>query len=158
MDHLTQLVIARALSILAADEAHPGSEEPTNLETARKLLAGINFPVIEMPGGVLPWRGPMLAYTGHAPKGRQARTMAHEMFATSQAAISEIPFCGERQRLLGRLTDAIEESILMRERQITALINGDLDFARFESVLNLAFEKEQQATGEYLHHVETHGC
>jgi hypothetical protein len=47
---------------------------------------------------------------------------------------------------------------LLHERQITALIEGDTDFNRFDRLIHLAAEKKLAAKYAYISHVEAHGC
>src|SRR5262245_35784419 len=99
MDELDRLVIARAFSVLVADAARPGTEEPMNLETAREILAGINFSVCENSGSPLPLCSDWYHKPGttFAQKGQQPPNTAR---ATSVESIPKIPFCSEKRRWL----------------------------------------------------------
>jgi hypothetical protein len=76
----------------------------------------------------------------------------------TQNQSSEIAYCEERHRLLDQLTEIVVDLVLLHERQVTALIEGDTEFNRFDQRIHIAAEKKLRAKYAYIGHVEAHGC
>jgi hypothetical protein len=72
--------------------------------------------------------------------------------------LPSIAFCAERQKLLEAFGAAAKELAVIQDQQITAVIDGDEDFNRFDLLLHMAQEKKEHAKYAYLLHVEQHGC
>jgi len=69
-----------------------------------------------------------------------------------------IIYCGEARRLLDALADAIHELIQVHEKQFKALIQGDLDCARFDLSIFEAKQAKDAAKYAYLGHLDEHCC
>ena len=69
-----------------------------------------------------------------------------------------IIYCGEARRLLDALADAIHELIQVHERQFNAIIQGDMDCARFDLSIVEANQAKYAAKYAYLDHLEEHRC
>lgn len=72
--------------------------------------------------------------------------------------IPEIGFCEARNRLLEEFLEAIRELTYLQNQQTQAVIEGDLDFTRFDVLLHLAQEKKETAKYAWIAHVEYHHC
>jgi hypothetical protein len=69
-----------------------------------------------------------------------------------------IAYCGVRHRLLDEFTEAVQDLGMLQDQQVSALLNGDQEFSRFDILLHLATERKQRAKYAYISHVEAHGC
>jgi len=67
-------------------------------------------------------------------------------------------YCQHAKELLGALSEAIRELIVLHEEQFQSLLGGDLDSTRFDPLIHMANERKNEAKYAYLHHLETHGC
>jgi len=47
---------------------------------------------------------------------------------------------------------------LLHDQQVTALVNGDEEFNRFDILLHVANDRKQLAKYAYMAHVAAHGC
>ena len=81
-----------------------------------------------------------------------------ETAISEQTGVTEIFLCLEKRRLLEEFTEAVHEMMTLQQQQVTATLNNDPDFSRFDLLLHLAAEKKQQAKYAYIQHVEEHGC
>jgi hypothetical protein len=85
-------------------------------------------------------------------------TPQREPLQKLQDKSSAIGYCEERHRLLDQLTEAVVDLVLLHQRQITALIEGDAEFNRFDALIHAATEKKLGAKYAYIGHIEAHGC
>lgn len=90
-------------------------------------------------------------------QGLQPRSM-DETSISGRTGVTEIFLCLEKRRLLEEFTEAVHEMMTLQQQQVTATLNGDPDFNRFDLLLHQASEKKQQAKYAYIQHVEQHGC
>ena len=67
-------------------------------------------------------------------------------------------YCEEARRLLNTLAEAIHVLVQVHEQQFNALIQGDLDSARFDLLAHEANDAKNAAKYAYLGHLEEHGC
>jgi hypothetical protein len=74
------------------------------------------------------------------------------------APSSFIAYCPARHRLLTEFTEAVQDLGLLQDQQVSALLNGDQEFSRFDILIHLANDRKQKAKYAYISHVETHGC
>jgi len=136
VDDFDKLVLATARSILAADAACPGSEEPSNLRMALEIITGINLP----PDSPFTAGNMVKAGTEGEPDP------------------PKIPSCVEKRRLVKALTEGIQDMIMLQQQQIDAVIHDDPDFSRFDLLLHMSAERKQQAKYAFVEHLEKHGC
>jgi hypothetical protein len=73
-------------------------------------------------------------------------------------AVSGIPYCAERRKLLDALLEAIQQVTVVQEQQMLAVLQGDEDFARFDILLHVVQQGKELAKYRYIAHVEKHGC
>ena len=66
--------------------------------------------------------------------------------------------CDVRQRLTQAFLAAIHELVTLQKEQTSALIEGDLDFARFDLLIHNAAERKEAVKYELLSHLQSHGC
>jgi hypothetical protein len=66
--------------------------------------------------------------------------------------------CVRRTRLLGELTSALEEVLLLYRRQQRAMANGDVLFRRLDRPIEKYTIKVQSARNAYWGHIRRHGC
>jgi len=71
---------------------------------------------------------------------------------------STMGFCEEKNRLLDDFLRAIRQLVEIQEHQTRAVIEGDPDFSRFDSMLHSAQEDKERAKYLWMMHVESHGC
>ena len=74
------------------------------------------------------------------------------------AAVPEIGFCEEKNRLQDDFLQAIREFNFLLEQQTGAVIAGDEDFNRFDILLHAAQEQKERAKYLWMMHVDSHGC
>jgi len=67
-------------------------------------------------------------------------------------------FCEEKNRLLDDFLKAIRQLVEIQEQQTRAVIEGDSDFSRFDSILHAAQEEKERVKYLWMVHVESHGC
>jgi hypothetical protein len=75
-----------------------------------------------------------------------------------RAAIPDVAFCEEKNRLMGEFLEALHEMTALQSQQTEAVIENDPDFARFDVLLHLAQEKKENAKYAWIAHVESHNC
>lgn len=66
--------------------------------------------------------------------------------------------CNECQALLDVFVEAVHEVVMLNEKHLLAVIQGDSDPHRFELLIHAANEKKLNAKYAYVQHRETHGC
>jgi hypothetical protein len=66
--------------------------------------------------------------------------------------------CIRRARLLGELTSALEQVLLLYRRQQRAIANGDVLFRRLDRPIEKYTAKVQSARNAYWRHIRRHGC
>jgi hypothetical protein len=66
--------------------------------------------------------------------------------------------CREKIRLIDEFLAAAKDLIKSHNDQVTALIQGDPDFSRFEILIHSANERKRRAKYDYLAHLEKHRC
>ena len=74
------------------------------------------------------------------------------------AAVPEIGFCEEKNRLQENFLQAIREFNVLLEQQTRAVIVGDEDFNRFDLLLHAAQDEKERAKYLWMMHVDAHGC
>ncbi len=67
-------------------------------------------------------------------------------------------FCQEKYRLLENVSAAIRELVGFQDQQLKAVIEGDPEFGRFDTLIQMALDKKMLAKYAFLSHVEQHGC
>jgi hypothetical protein len=67
-------------------------------------------------------------------------------------------FCEERYRLLDEFLNAIRELNLLQTRQTRAVISGEPDFTRFDTLIYLAQERKDAAKYRWIAHIKIHHC
>jgi len=67
-------------------------------------------------------------------------------------------YCREKHRLLDDFLEAIHELNVLHRQQVEAVIEGDVDFTRFDILLHEAQEKKDARKYAWILHVETHLC
>jgi hypothetical protein len=72
--------------------------------------------------------------------------------------IPEIAFCEEKNRLRDGFLQSIQELNALLDQQTRAVIDGDVDFSRFDVLLHVAHEKKEMAKYAWMTHVEVHHC
>ena len=65
--------------------------------------------------------------------------------------------CPERKRLMGELGDALKWMLSIHNRELEAVINGDLS-ANFEAEFERAAELRDHYKQLLAEHIEAHGC
>jgi hypothetical protein len=71
---------------------------------------------------------------------------------------AEAGLCEEKTRLLDEFLQATHEVAALISQQTRAVIEGDPDFARFDSPLHLAQERKVKSKYAWIEHVESHRC
>ena len=66
--------------------------------------------------------------------------------------------CEEKRRLLNEFLAAIHELNDIQSQQTQAVIEGDVDFTRFDVLIHMAQEKKERAKYAWMAHVESHRC
>jgi hypothetical protein len=66
--------------------------------------------------------------------------------------------CEEGRRLLDLFGAAVQELVVLHERQFLAVVEGDPDANRFDLLIHEANEKKQAAKYIYMTHMEAHRC
>jgi len=66
--------------------------------------------------------------------------------------------CEDRHRLLDEFLNAIHELNALLQQQTQAVIEGDLDFSRFDVLIYFAQQAKDKAKYAWIEHVEIHGC
>ena len=74
------------------------------------------------------------------------------------ACLDSIPFCGEKTALTMHFLQAVRELTRCQREQLDALISGDPDFSRFDSLIEQAVERKNEVKYALLDHIESHGC
>ena len=72
--------------------------------------------------------------------------------------IPKIGFCAEKHQLLTRFLAAVKEISELHRQQIRAVIEGDPEFTRFESLLHRAGQRKDLAKYAFMTHAGAHGC
>jgi hypothetical protein len=67
-------------------------------------------------------------------------------------------FCAENKHLLEAFTNAVEALSLLHYQQVAALIAGDPELDRFNTLIERAAEKKQSAKCALISHRESHRC
>ena len=75
-----------------------------------------------------------------------------------QYDIPIVGFCAEKKQLMNEFLQAIHELGSAQAEQAKALIEGDLDFSRFDVLIHMANEKKDWVKYALLAHVEQHRC
>jgi hypothetical protein len=65
-------------------------------------------------------------------------------------------FCEERSQFLHEFLSAVHELTLLQTQQTQAVIGGDRDFGRFDTLIYLAQERKDAVKIAWIAHVETH--
>ena len=76
----------------------------------------------------------------------------------AQREKDSVAYCGVARRLLDGFGEAVQELVQLHEHQFLAIIDGDSDCSRFDSLIHMANERKYKAKYAYLQHLETHGC
>ena len=66
--------------------------------------------------------------------------------------------CAERNQLSADLATAVLELVELQLQQLSAIVEGDSEFHRFDVLTHLANEKKQRAKYAFLRHTQEHGC
>ena|SRR5215467_11242513 len=66
--------------------------------------------------------------------------------------------CGEGKSLLDAFAAAVQELMILHEKQFLAVVEGDTSANRFDLLIHEANEKKQNAKYAYMNHLERHGC
>ena len=74
------------------------------------------------------------------------------------SSIPVIGYCAEKKQLMNEFLQAIHELGAVQAQQARALIDGDLDFSRFDVLIHMANEKKDWVKYALLSHVEQHHC
>jgi hypothetical protein len=74
------------------------------------------------------------------------------------AAGTRIWFCEQKHQLLARFLAAVKELSELHQQQIRAVIEGDPDFTRFETLLYRAGQRKDLAKYALMAHADAHGC
>ncbi len=74
------------------------------------------------------------------------------------AAVPEIGFCEEKNRLQNDFLQAIRTFNALLDQQTRAVIAGDEDFNRFDILLHAAQDEKERAKYLWMMHVDSHGC
>ncbi len=70
----------------------------------------------------------------------------------------QVPYCEVRHRLTEALLAASHELTELQNQQVTAIIEGDPDFCRFDDLIHVARTAKDQAKYALLAHIEQHHC
>ena len=68
----------------------------------------------------------------------------------------EIPFCQEKQWLVDEFVEASRVFMELQSQQTQAVIDGDLEFARFDDLIHMAREAKDKAKYSLIAHTEEH--
>jgi len=85
-------------------------------------------------------------------------SLRQERNAHREPAWDPIPFCGEKTALTLHFLQAVRELTRCQREQLDALISGNPDFSRFDSLIERAVERKNEAKDALLDHIESHGC
>ncbi len=66
--------------------------------------------------------------------------------------------CQEHDLLMEGFGAAVRELLDLHEQQFRAIVDGDTECSRFDSLIHMANERKQQAKYELIRHIEAHGC
>ncbi len=72
--------------------------------------------------------------------------------------MNSLVYCEQARELLDAFAEAIRELVGFHEAQFQALVEGDLDSARFEDLIHMANERKHLAKYAYIQHLDTHRC
>jgi hypothetical protein len=75
-----------------------------------------------------------------------------------QSESSPIPYCGEKHRLINEFLSMNHVLIDLQNQQTQAVIDQDLEFARYDDLIHMAREQKDQAKYALIAHVEEHRC
>lgn len=67
-------------------------------------------------------------------------------------------FCPTKRRLMDAFIQTVHEMNEIERQQVRALVDGDPDFSRFDTMLHYAQEKKDMAKYAWIAHVESHSC
>ena len=84
--------------------------------------------------------------------------MSDSSIQTHEPAASGLLYCQQAKELLGALTQAMRQLIVLHQEQFQALIGGNLDSTRIDYLIRIANGRKEQAKYAYKHHLESHGC
>jgi hypothetical protein len=77
---------------------------------------------------------------------------------STAARRTRIWFCEHKHQLLARFVAAVKELSELHRQQIRAVIDGDPDFTRFETLLYRAGQRKDLAKYALMAHADAHGC
>jgi hypothetical protein len=72
--------------------------------------------------------------------------------------VPEIAFCEEKASLVEKFLVAVHELTGLQSEQTQAVIDGDVDFGRFDLLIHMAVERKEEAKYALMHHIEVHRC
>ena len=78
---------------------------------------------------------------------------------TRRAAIAnEVAFCDEKIALTMQFMHAVHELTELQKQQLEALVESHPAFEQFQSLIQQAVERKNQAKDALVWHIESHGC
>jgi hypothetical protein len=81
-----------------------------------------------------------------------------EPYQPRQAEKPELHPCAEKRRLQQEFLRAVHQVNVLQTQQMQAVVEEDLDFARFDVLIYMAHEKKDEAKYSLISHVEAHKC
>jgi hypothetical protein len=85
-------------------------------------------------------------------------TMCEEGAKQNGSSQGSLGHCETARHLLEAFGEAVQALVALHEQQFHAIVDGDLDAARFDVLIQDANEKKQNAKYAYLNHLARHGC
>jgi hypothetical protein len=79
------------------------------------------------------------------------------MLSDEASGLSTPVLCDECRRFLHEFYLAVREVTELHENQSSAVLQGDLDFERFDLMIHAANEKKLRAKYAFLEHLGQHG-
>ena len=150
--------------IQASYEAHANCfvQKPATVEGSRKLVQAIEmfWADFAVPSPTSNIHAP-IPEGGHLHASASAEAAPQASVRESSADVSTLHGslrCEEHGRLMDDFAATVKELLELHQQQFEAAIRKDPECNRFDSLIQIASEKRQQAKYAYLRHVEEHGC
>jgi hypothetical protein len=89
---------------------------------------------------------------------KEIKSLSVEYSRKERPATAQVAYCEVARRLLDAFGEAVQELVLLHEHQFLAIVEGDSDCSRFDSLIHMANERKYEAKYSYLCHLEAHGC
>jgi hypothetical protein len=84
--------------------------------------------------------------------------MCEEGAKQNESPQGSIAYCDTARHLLEAFGETVQVVVSLHEQQFRALVDGDLEAKRFDTLIQKANEKKQNAKYEYLSHLARHRC